>query len=86
MTGVKTDSGYHLNEEWNVGARHALFHKEGTFYMLLERFPVALFDTNGYLLFQTEEEYLSCQYLEIDERVNVRGGISAVPGYVQVHK
>src|SRR5580692_1594148 len=35
-------SGKRLNEEWKVGALHALYRKDGTWYNLLERFPGAL--------------------------------------------
>lgn len=82
-SGYKTNSGEALNREWDVGARHALYHKDGTFYMPLERFPGAYFDTRGYVLFKTEEEYLKDPNLTIGERVNVREGISSLPGYVR---
>jgi hypothetical protein len=78
---ARSDSGESLNTEWNVGARHALYHKDGTFYMPLERFPGAYFDADGYVLFRTEREYVSSPYLSIGERVNVRRGISHIPGY-----
>lgn len=78
---VRSNSGESLNREWNVGARHSLYHRDGTFYMPLERFPGAYFDPNGYVLFQTEREYVSSSYLSIGERVNVKGGISTIPGY-----
>ena len=78
---VRSNSGESLNREWNVGAKHSLYHRDGKFYMPLERFPGAYFDPNGYVLFKTEREYLSSPYLSIGERVNVRGGISRIPGY-----
>lgn len=78
---LKTDSGRNLNSLWRVGAHHALYHKDGKWYMPLERYPGAFFDPNGYILFRTEQEYLNCKYLKISKRVNVRGGISSIPGY-----
>lgn len=77
----RSNSGESLNREWNVGARHALYHKDGTWYMPLERFPGAYFDPNGYVVFTTEHEYVNNPHLSIGERVNVRGGISRLPGY-----
>ncbi len=76
-------SGVQLNDEWGAGARQSLFHRDGCWYNNLKRFPGALFDPNGYLLFETEEEFLNCQFLNIGARtnVNVEGGISAIPGY-----
>lgn len=76
--------GEKLNEAWGVGARHALFHREGTWYHQLKRFPGALFDDNGYVVFQWEQEFQSCPNLQIGQDVNVDGHISDIPGYVRV--
>ena len=81
MSGIRTNSGRALNAKWKIGARHALFHKLGIWYMPLERFPGAYCDPRGYLLFQTEQAYLRCPYLKIGVRVDVPGGIAAIPGY-----
>jgi hypothetical protein len=81
MSGIKTNSGEALNRLWKVGAKHALYHKDGKFYMPLEYFPGVYFDPNGYLLFKTEAEYKSCKHLKIGKRVNVIGDLSCVPGY-----
>lgn len=82
----RTNSGKNLNEEWCVGARHALYHKEGKWYELLERFPGALFDPYGYVLFKTEKEFYECPYLKIGEKVNVEGDISRIPEYKRIRK
>lgn len=81
MTGKRTNSGKALNNKWKIGAAQARYHKDGDWYMPLEYFPGVLCDPNGYILFRTEEEYLDSDYLEIGERVHVRGGISRIPGY-----
>jgi 5-methylcytosine-specific restriction enzyme A len=81
MASVRTDSGRRLNRVWGVNARHALYHKDGTWYERLERFPGALFDTDGYVLFETEDAFVNCPYLRITEQVNVPGGIAHIPGY-----
>lgn len=78
---MRTNSGAQLNREWNVGARHALYHKEGIWYMPLERFPGAYFDPNGYVVFKTQKDYEDDPYLKIGNRVNVSGGITRIPGY-----
>jgi len=73
-----------LNRKWNVGARHALYHKDGHFFNNLQIFPGALFDPEGYVIFKTEEDYLKCPYLKIGkEKTNVYKTISAIPGYVR---
>ena len=84
-------TGEDLNHKWKVGARQPRFSKTGRFYMLLERFPGALFDPHGYVLFKTKEEYEQCPLLQHgnpeseNQRLNVvRPGISAIPGYVKI--
>lgn len=76
-------TGRHLNELWRVGARHALYHHEGVWYHQLQHFPGALFDSNGYVLFGTPEEFLHSAYLHIRKHVHVPDGIAAMPTYVR---
>ena len=75
--------GKQLNDKWKVGARHALFSRDGAWYENLERFPGALFDPQGYVLFKTEQEYRNNPYIRVGKKTNVRGGISSIPGYVR---
>ena len=69
MSRPRSDSGRRVNRVWRVNARHALFHWEGIGYERLERFPGALFDPNGDLLFQSEAEFVHCPYLAITQKV-----------------
>jgi hypothetical protein len=78
--------GKQLNEEWDVGARHALYHKDGTWYHILRQFPGALFDPNGYIRFNSEHEYRHHPHISIKEQMNhtvISSGISSLPGYVR---
>jgi hypothetical protein len=50
-------TGRVLARSWRVNVRHALYHKGGTWYNKLERFPGALFDPGGYIIFRTRDEY-----------------------------
>ncbi len=77
-------SGDKLNREWKVGARQALYHKDGHWFNNLNLFPGALFDPNGYILFKTDQEYLKCKYLKIGKETNVPKGIWSIPGYVKM--
>jgi len=86
MAGVRTNSGKNLSREWNIPVRHALYHKDGTWYEPLERFPGALFDTEGFVLYPTRESFERCPHLSIGEKVNVPGGIASIPGYIKVKK
>jgi 5-methylcytosine-specific restriction protein A len=76
-------TGRQLNKEWNVGARHALFHKDGSWYNNLERFPGALFEPDGYILFKSEKDYLESSHVSVGKETNVPKGISSIPGYVK---
>jgi hypothetical protein len=92
MTGMKTDSGRRVQERWKIPAVQTRYHREGDFYMPLDRFPGALADPNGYILFSTEQQYLNyCRYINfrgspVNPRIGVPAGISSMPGYVWVKK
>ena len=70
-----------LIKEWGVQVDHALYHRDGTFFENLKRFPGALCDPHGCVVFRTEKGYHDSQYLDIGRKLNVRGGISEMPGY-----
>ena len=78
--------GRMLNDRWKVGARHALYHKDGKWYHQLTDFPGALFEPSGYVLFESEEAFKGCRWLSIDKDVNISGHLSQIPGYVRVPK
>jgi hypothetical protein len=73
-----------LLSAWGIPARHALYHNEGKWYHRLERFPAALLDQNGYVVFTSKEAYLESKYLRHGKHLNVRGGIRQIPEYVLV--
>jgi 5-methylcytosine-specific restriction protein A len=77
-------TGKHLNELWGVGANHALYEADGKWYHRLLAFPGALFDANGYVLFETERDYLESPYLHIHQGITIWDGISSMPNYVRV--
>jgi 5-methylcytosine-specific restriction enzyme A len=79
-----SDIGELLNQRWNIGARHALYHKDGKWYHQLNRFPGVLCDPFGYVLFKTELDFKNCKKLRIDQDVNVNGYLSEIPGYIRV--
>ena len=82
--GERTGSGKQLNIRWKVGALHALFRKSGDYYHHLVRFPGALFDAHGYVLFNTPSEYKRSPYLQHGQQLHVPQSISSMPGYVQM--
>jgi hypothetical protein len=84
MGSYKTNSGENLKKMWNIRAIQVRYHKDGIFYMPVDKFPAAFCDPNGYVLFKTKDEYEKSAFLVIGDRVNVRGGIWRIPGYVRV--
>ena len=82
--GVRTGSGRQLNRKWSIGAQHVLYHKDGTWFHVLERFPGALCDPHGFVLFADKQQYLNCPYVRIGERTAVPSGINQMPSYVRM--
>jgi hypothetical protein len=73
-----------LNKLWGVGAKQVRYSDDGTWYSPIERFPAALFDAHGFVLFDTEAEYQAAP-LGRGKQIGVpKPGISAIPGYVRV--
>lgn len=82
---MNRDKAVRLNEAWGVGAAQVRYSDEGHWYATLSRFPAALFDARGYVLFATEAEYNDSPNLKIGKQIGVlKPGISAIPGYVLV--
>jgi 5-methylcytosine-specific restriction enzyme A len=77
-------TGKLLNDLWNVGAKHALYREDGKWYHNLADFPGVLFDSNGYVVFQTEEDYRKSPYLRITDDLHITEGIASIPGYTRV--
>jgi hypothetical protein len=90
VTAMKTDgrqwTGELLKDLWNIDVVQAHYHKDGTWFENLFYFPGALIDINGYKIFETEQEYSNCSYLNIGKKLNVHKGISSIPGYKQMEK
>ena len=81
---LNRDKAVHLNEAWGVGAAQARYSDNGLWYATLARFPAALFDAHGYILFATEEEYRTSPHIRVGKQIGVpKPGISAIPGYVR---
>lgn len=80
-TRVRSDSGRSINKRYNLGAKHALYHIDGTFYERLEQFPGLLADPNGYVLYPTEEDFLNDAYLDVQDKVHVHDALARHPKY-----
>ena len=83
----ETFTGKKLAAKWGVDVLHALYRETGDWYHYLRRFPGAYFDRNGYVLFQTEQDYKNCVHLRFRDTVHLsEPGISAIPQYVRVEE
>jgi 5-methylcytosine-specific restriction protein A len=82
----KSNSGRALQREWNIPAKHVLYHHEGTWFHLLEQFPGALCDPYGYVIFSTRKDFVNCPQLRVAAHTKAPGGIQAIPSYVRMRK
>jgi 5-methylcytosine-specific restriction protein A len=85
-------TGKLLNRELGLEAAHSLYHKDGYWYDVLEEFPGALFDSEGYVIFPNRLAYENCPHLRHPQtaRADGRPGtlsvpnrINSIPEYVQ---
>jgi len=74
-------TGEQLNRRYQLGARHALYHRDGTFYERLTRFPGVLCDSRGFVRYETQEQFEGDSRLKIGQKVNVPGGLYSHPRY-----
>jgi hypothetical protein len=86
---LNKDKAVRLNETRGVGAAQVRYSDDGHWYATLTRFPAALFDARGYVLFPTEEEYRTSPHMSIGKQISVpkpgRAYGSAASDYCEVH-
>lgn len=78
---AKRVTGDSLNRQHQLGALHALYHKDGTFYERLTAFPAVYCDPSGYVKFDSEQSFKADRHLRIGEKVNIPGTLGAHPKY-----
>jgi hypothetical protein len=84
---MKKLTGERLNATYKVGAVQARYRKDGVWYHPLNKFPGALFEGQGYILFKTEHDYRACYRVKKGpdaNHIHVHSGISSIPGYVKL--
>jgi hypothetical protein len=83
MTGQRV-YGRVLSHKYSIGAKQSRYRETGDFYECLTKFPGALWDPDGYVMFETKEHYDRSPYLQIGVKLHVPGGIAAMPSYVRI--
>lgn len=79
--------GNDLLKRWIISAAQGRFARAGSFYQYPTKFPVALCDLNGFIVIQTEDDLRREPRIKPSgggKKLNVRDGISALPGYQRV--
>lgn len=72
-----------IKTAFNLDAEHIFYFHEGNWYHNLRRFPGILVDRNGFIRFETEQDYLNSPYLQHGTRLHIRNGISSIPNYAE---
>jgi len=85
VSGSRRITGEKLNQRWNLRVQQARYNDKGKLYRVLDRFPAALCDPNGYVRFETRREY-ERSALAIGRRINAYDGIVKLKGYKAVPK
>ena len=81
MASNRTNTARALVKRWQLDVAHALYRETGDWYHQLERFPGALLDKSGFVIFETEDAYTNCPHLKIRQDVSVPNQITSIPGY-----
>jgi hypothetical protein len=85
MTSRRAKSAYgqRLIKRWNIPVRQSRYRATGDFYMMLEHFPGALCDLNGFVVFGTIEDLLFARGVNVfdSHRITVPSGVSSLSGY-----
>jgi hypothetical protein len=75
--------GKKINEILGLNAVHSLYSKDSSWYHSLSAFPGILFDPNGYVKFETEQQYLEHPSLQHRQDLHVTDGIDKLAGYIK---
>jgi 5-methylcytosine-specific restriction protein A len=79
MPGKQT--GKELAKSWGLSVKHALYRETGNWYHMLKKFPGALLDAEGYVVFESAEAFKACRQLQIGKNPTRHGGwVAAAPG------
>ena len=75
--------GPRLLREHGLTAAKGYFSKYGIPYQKPDRFPAVFFDTNGYLIVDSEQSMYSNPEINVGKQINFPGGVSSAKGYIE---
>lgn len=70
-----------LNKILGLNCKHALYRSDGKWYHNLKSFPAVLFDDNGYVIFNSKEQYENHVLLQHKADLHITDGISSLVEY-----
>lgn len=73
--------GRNLKKKWDLAVNSALFHRGGTWYNQPKRYPVALCDPDGYVVFDDKQSLESAPGVYSGKKINILAGISSFKDY-----
>ena len=82
----RSASGKQLAIREGLNVQSAFYHHEGTWFHRLFEFPAALFDRYGYVVFQSQDDYLNHPQVGGDQHTNIPSEISTFPSYKKMNR
>lgn len=73
--------GNELAKKLSLKVKQSLYSDWGNFYAVIKNYPCALFDKDGYIIIQNEEE-VELNNIKVGKRTNIPQKISSLKGYV----
>lgn len=71
-----------INNVVKLEVNHCLYGSHGDWYHNLRKFPAALFDKDGFVVYQSKRQYENDIHLKHSKKsLHVEEGISSIPGY-----
>lgn len=77
-------NGAKLARDWGLNVAQARYSAWGNWYAPLTRYPAALLDAHGYVLFPNESTLQTHDKIKVTKQINVPSLISTLPEYIQV--
>lgn len=93
MRRPNSASGKRLKALWKIEAQQARYHFDGKFFMMLDCFPGALCDPNGFVVFDSKQDlfaaegvkaYDGCQRIFVADRIPSLAGYTKAPASLAV--